>query len=103
MMTYDCKDWTAWHDRMHGVEPTLYVTGECMAPTPEYTCTLRRAEPQGTNPRDLLLKLVMTPPGGDVPQVLTPCFSRYEEKTRSEYDTVSIIEVQTGIPVKQVS
>lgn len=102
-MEYDCRDWSAWHDRMPGVEPTLYVTGECMAPTPEYTCTLRRAEPQGINPRDLLLELVMTPPGGVIPQVLTPCSIRYEEKTSFEYDTVSIKEVETGISVKQVS
>ncbi len=79
----------------------MYVAGECMAPTPGYTCELLRAEPQGINPRELLLELVMTPPAGEVSEVLTPCSVRYEEKTSSEYDTVSIKGVATGIPVKQ--
>ena len=102
-MEHDCKDWAAWHDRMPGVEPTLYVTGECMVPTSGSTCSLRRAEPQGINQHDLLLELVVEPPQDIDRPVLTPCPVRYEEKTRSHYDSVSIKDVQSGIPVQQVS
>lgn len=97
-----CTDWQAWHDRMPGVEPTLHVTGECTCPTPGYAVELRVHEPQGINPGDLLLDLVVTPPTDPVPDVLSPCPVTFELQTTAKYDTVTIIDVEAGIPVKDV-
>jgi hypothetical protein len=85
-----CRDWEAWHDRMPGSQPALHVTGRCEFPTSGYAVRLERAEPQGINPRDLLLELVVTPPTGPVTQVVTEVEARYDEETDAEYDTVTI-------------
>lgn len=99
----ECTNWEAWHDRMPGREPTLYVTGECTCPTPNYVVELRVHEPPGFNPGDLLLDLVATPPSDPIQEVLAPCPVRFELPTTSRYDTVTIIDVETGIPVKDVT
>lgn len=52
----DCE-WHAVHDFMPPRVPRLHVTGRCTMPTPGYTLTLTRAEPQGTDPDILLLEL----------------------------------------------
>ena len=69
-------------------------------PTPGYVCELIRAEPQGSNVRDLLLELKVDEPTGQQSKVLTPCPVKYEEETDMEYDTVSVVGIQTGIPVE---
>jgi hypothetical protein len=102
-MPWDCSDWEAIHDRMPKSEPTLRVTGECMMPTPGYDCGLRVREPQGINPRDLLLELIVVEPNDTRPAVITPCTINFELKTSAEYDTVSIIDVEPSIPVQEVS
>jgi hypothetical protein len=62
-----------------------------MCPTPGYVLTLRYKEPQGINPKDLLLELVSELPIGGVPDVLWPCTVAYEQTTDMEYDTVTIL------------
>lgn len=99
----ECTNWYASHDRMPGREPTLHVTGDCTCPTPGYTVELTVAEPQGINPRDLLLRLELTPPTDVVPDVQTPCPVRFDWPTTATYDTVSIIDVAAGIPVEETS
>ncbi len=59
-------------------------------PTPGYTLTLTRAEPQGINPSHLLLNLTATPPTDMVAQVLTPTEVVYEETTDLQYERVDI-------------
>jgi hypothetical protein len=102
-LAWECKGWSAVHDHMPPGTPTLRVTGECEMPTPGYTCELRLHEPQGINPKDLLLDLIVTEPTSSQPEVITPCEVRFEETTETEYETVSIIEVELGIPVQEVS
>jgi hypothetical protein len=100
---HNCHDWQAWHDRMPGSRPTLHVTGRCEFPTSGYAVRLERGEPQGTNPRDLLLDLVVTPPTGPVTQVVTEVEARYEEETDAEYDTATIRPDGPQIEVKTTS
>jgi hypothetical protein len=56
---WTCEDWYAYHDFMPGSAPTLHVGATCTAPTNGYHFSLVRQVPQGTNPRDLLLRLVV--------------------------------------------
>ena len=41
-------------------------------------------------------------PTGVQPKVLTPCQVRFERETETEYETVSIIEIASGIKVEEV-
>lgn len=102
----NCRDWYAWHDHMPGPgsTPTLHVTGTCTFNTTGYSAELKKHEPQGINPKDLLLDLVVhEPSGGIAGQAFTDVPVRYDEETTMEYDTVSIMDVEMGIPVHETS
>lgn len=101
-MEWNCRGWEAWHDHMPGRPATLHVSGECEMPTPGYTLTLTPAEPQGINPDDLILVLTATEPTDFQTEVLTWNPVKYEQETEYEYKTVSIRDVETGIPVKEL-
>lgn len=107
MADCDCNGvdaWEAWHDRMPGKTATLHVKGTCVCPTPGYELELKPREPQGINPRDLQLELVVTKPTGIEPDVLRPTPVEYSEDTDMRYDTVSIEpDGPAGIPVREVS
>jgi hypothetical protein len=90
-------DFSAVHHHEPGGRATLVVSGICTVPGANSVVELRRAEPQGINPTDLLLERVVTerpvgprlvvgklPLGVDVPV-------RYEEPTDVEYRTVTIL------------
>jgi hypothetical protein len=69
----------------------LLVTGDVTEPTTSWTVKLERAEPQGINPRILLLKLVEQPPTGLAGDVVTTHHVRYEEAPpKGSYDQVTI-------------
>lgn len=87
---WSCRDWQAIHDHMPGKPVTLRVTGECEVNDTSYTLSLRRHEPQGINPKDLLLDLVTEQAeiGNDA---LTTRPVEYTEETVFEYDTVTVI------------
>lgn len=102
----NCRDWYAWHDHMPGPgsTPTLHVTGTCTFNTAGYSAELKPAARQGINPKDYLMKLVVHGPSGDVvAEVLTDVAIEYSEETSMEYDTVSILDVELGIPVEETS
>ena len=101
--TIRCGKWTAFHDFMPPRVPTLRVTGECITPTPGYRIRLEPAEPQGINPRILLLRKIVTPATGMRPQVLTKVEVRYSKRTRTEYTTVTILPDGANIRVKKVT
>ncbi|HEX8645478.1 MAG TPA: hypothetical protein VF715_01165, partial [Thermoleophilaceae bacterium] len=88
-----CDDWMAVHDHMPPGPATLRVTASCTCP-PGRTLELRRKEPQGINPRDLLLELVEIEQegggygGGGSDETAD---LEYREDTDVEYDTVSIL------------
>jgi hypothetical protein len=69
----------------------LSVTGEVTEPTTGWTVTLERTEPQGINPKILLLKLVEQPPTGSAGDIVTTHHVKYDENPPiGNYDQVSI-------------
>ena len=97
-----CEDWYASHDHQPPGPPTLRVTARCECPQGGYTLRLERHEPQGINPKDLLLRLVVEAPEVG-PDVMTEERVEYVEETDMEYDTVSIVpDGPTGIKVEEV-
>ncbi len=100
--TWRCHSWYAGLDPQPPGPPVLRVTGTCDFPTAGYEVSLRRHEPQGINPRDLLLDLVVRPPEGPVPQVITRIEARYEEQTDG-FDTVTILPDGVTVGIEEVS
>jgi hypothetical protein len=88
----ECSEWDAWHDHMPGGPATLIVSGVCKFPDDRYKVVLRRREPQGINPKDLLLELIVTERRGWTEPVEESTLEvRYEEQTDLEYETVTIL------------
>jgi hypothetical protein len=100
-----CGEWAAWLDRQPPGPPTLHVAGTCEFPSAGYTVELRRHEPQGINPRDLLLEKVIHAPTGVSAPVLTTVAVpvRYREETSIRYETVTIFPDGVSLPVAEAS
>ena len=83
----------------------LTVHGECTLGSSGYTVELVRREPQGVNPRDLLLDLVVTRPSPD--EVVLPVLTRYpvtyEEGTLTYFETVTILPDGPSVEVQIIS
>jgi Domain of unknown function (DUF6438) len=97
-----CEGWTAWHDHMPPGPSVLHVQGVCTFGTPGYVVELRRHEPQGINPFDLLLDRIVTPPDGPVTDVVTEVEVRYDEETEFDYQTVTILPDGPSVRVEDV-
>jgi hypothetical protein len=95
-----CRDWTARFLRVAGGGGVVLVTGTCTLPTSGHTVELRRHEPQGINPADLLLDLVVTEPSGPAAEVLTDVPVRYQERTDTGFGTVTILPDGPTIAVR---
>jgi hypothetical protein len=95
-----CRDWTARFLRVATGGGVVLVTGTCTVPTSGHTVELRRHEPQGINPADLLLDLVVNEPSGPAAEVLTDVPVRYEERTDTGFGTVTILPDGPSIPVR---
>ena len=93
---------TAVHDREPPGPAVLRVTGSCTFNTAGFTVELCRHEPQGINPRDLLLDLTITPPDDVAAQVITTVEVVYKEQTEAEFDTVTILPDGISVPVQTV-
>jgi hypothetical protein len=74
--------WWAIEDRMPPGPPRLRVVGKLLAPTTGFKATLEPTVPQGINPRILMLDLLVTPPSGVEPQVITPLSVRFEKEVK---------------------
>lgn len=99
----ECRDWTAFVDLQPPGPSMLRVTGTCEFPTAGFSAELRRVEPQGFNPRDLLLEKVVRAPEGPAATVVTTIELRYEEEAGAgELDTVTILPDGPTIPVQEV-
>lgn len=96
-----CRDWVAIHNRQPPGPARLIVRGTCTFLTTGFSVELRRHEPQGINPRDLLLDRIEHPPTGPVLDVVTDVEVTYEEETDFDYDAVTILPDGPSIPVTE--
>jgi hypothetical protein len=94
-----CRDWTVRLLRVAAGGGRVVVAGICTVPTSRHTVELRRHEPQGINPADLLLDLVVNQPSGPAAEVLTDVPVRYQETTEAGFLTVTILPDGPSIPV----
>jgi hypothetical protein len=87
------KDWNAIHDHMPGPnkEWATTVSGVVTAPTSGWSVDLRKHEPQGINPWDLLLDLICTPPADSANDVLEDHNVEFVGPGEYEYLTVTVI------------
>ena len=90
---------------MPGSSPTLYVTGDVTVPSTGYTASLTPHQPQGINPAIYLLDLNVVGPSPDqiVHQTVTTFEVRYEEKTGTNYEQVTILPENHTVSVEIVS
>lgn len=91
--TVDTSDWYAWVNKMPPGPASMHVTGVVQLPTPGFDVSLIPASPQGINPADLILDLVIKARDGFWPEVITPASVRYDiAKYSGAYKTVLIRE-----------
>ena len=76
--------------RKHSLQEELSVTGDVTEPTTGWTVKLERAQPQGINPRILLLKLVEQAPTGIAGDAFTTHITVNTINTKLNYDQVTI-------------
>jgi hypothetical protein len=95
-----CRDWTAAHSNDQAGRSVLTVHGTCTFNTAGYTVQLQRTQPQGINPKDLLLDKIVHPPTGPVAQVVTDVEVSYLEETTLEYETVTVLPDGPQIPIE---
>ena len=89
-----CRDWYASHDHQPPGPKTLRIQGVCEVPGAGFTAQLQPLEPQGVNPADLLMKLIIQEPDtieGEPEEVEV----LYERETEDGYETISIVFVET--------
>ncbi len=100
----DCGGWSAVQDRQPPGSAVLSVRGECRFPVSGFRVELKRREPQGINPRDLLLDRIGHPPQGLPPPNSPPevVEVEYREETNAEFDTVTILPDGVTVPVEVV-
>jgi hypothetical protein len=99
----NCSGWDAWQNNQPMSKPTLYVIGKCTFPTAGYSVDLKITNPQGINPKILMLDKVIHKPKGPVIQVPTTVEARFELDTvgKHQYTQVSVEGVGT-IPIREV-
>lgn len=94
------EDWTCWVQ----TEPqgrVLHVAGVVFTATPAFKVSLELTQPQGINPRELLLDLHVDPLAGPSPAVIVPHEVRFKTPF-NDYQGVTIVEPggnSTRIPV----
>jgi len=98
----DWDGWAAVHDHLPPGPPTLRVHGKCTFPSAGYVVELRRREPPGADPRNLLLEKVVREPTDPVTEAVTVVKVNYDEETDVEYDTVTILPEGIAIPVRDI-
>lgn len=74
-------DWHAWVDKMPPGPASFHVTGTVTLPHPGYDVKLVAASPQGFNPKELILDLVVTARPGVHAQVVTSVPVRFDKKS----------------------
>ena len=73
------RTFNAWIDKMPGKPPRLIVTGKAETPTAGWSGILARANPQGSDPKVLILDARLTAPAGPAATRISQIDLRYEE------------------------
>jgi hypothetical protein len=97
-----CRDWSASHGSRPPAPKVLRVAGTCRFNTTGWSVELRRHEPQGFNPKDLLLDRIVEAPQAAAGEAITDVEAKYEEETEFEYETVTILPDGPSIPVTRI-
>ena len=97
-----CRDWRAIHNLEPPGPASLVVSGVCTTRSGVHRIELEPQVPQGINPRDLLLRLVRSEPGGPSTGALTDIEVRYAEETDFPYESATIVPDGPSIPVERV-
>jgi hypothetical protein len=96
-----CHDWTAVYDNEPPGPGVLRVRGICTFPSAGFSVELRRHEPQGINPRDLLLDRIVHPSTGEMTPVFTDVDVEVTYIDESvDYETVTILPDGPSIAVR---
>ena len=100
------RNWYAWLDLMPPTPETLRVNGEVYVANPGIEALLVPTEPQGINPRILMLDLLLCQKPGMWPQVFVWAQAKYERTGRNlQYDQVDILcggNIIASVPVEKV-
>ena len=95
------RDWYAWNDTMPPKPDVFHVVGEVQVPNPGVDVMLVPRNPQGINPKILLLDIHLSQRPGIWPQVVVWKQARYD-KTNAVYESVQIFfgdDTIVNIPV----
>jgi hypothetical protein len=98
----NCTNWSAVHDFMPPTPGRLKVRGECLFPTSGYKVLLKKRQPQGINPKILILDKTVTPPTGHVAQHPTTEHATYDDLTNEHFTEVLVQPDDIAIPVTEV-
>jgi hypothetical protein len=93
-----CSGWSATF-----YSNKLKVHGECTFPTPGFKVTLKKKEPQGINPKILLLEKTVVAPTGIEPDHVVTLPVNFEEHTTVQYEEVQILPDGTTIKLKHAA
>lgn len=99
-VSYRTKDFTAFVSAIPPGPRKLIVAGTVVVGHPGHRVTLKPAQPQGFNPRILLMNLTVERVEGNFPQVVTDVPVRYEEVGPADYDRVTILPDGIDLPVQ---
>ena len=99
LLIWKCGAWGAVQSHRPPNSQVLYVVGRCVFPTAGYWVDLRRHGSQGSNPKDLLLELVVH--ANDGPRERTVVEASYSEETDFQYDTVTILPDEVSVESKR--
>lgn len=91
------KDWYAWINKMPPPPNDFHVAGEVLVPNPGVEPIIVPREPQGINPKVLLLDLFLHQKPGVWPQVMIWKPARYEKVGNISYTKVNIFCSNTMI------
>lgn len=101
------RAWYAWADRMPLGPASLHVVGQVLAPTPCFAVRLTPAAAPASDPRQLVLDVVLTPTRRICPEVATWIEARFDlEPYRARCREVAIRcggEIDALVPIEEVA
>lgn len=94
----ESKDWSAWEDHQPPGPVSFHVKGTVVVIATNYRATLEKTVPQGTNPKILLLDLVVEETGDVGGDAITDIPAVYSEAkyTAGTYEEVTILRKGNG-------